>query len=202
MVKSRKEIYYNTYEDTGFENDREIADEIVRKKFGYYKRFHDDLLQVCMVNLWHWREKYFDPSKGSYEIGAKVICTQTIIRATRSEQWRFENSYIPLDLAIDENGEIAMIDTINILTEPEKHAIQITEGFNDVHYEAMKLKNFKKTNTKTQEILSLFFEGFTEEEVAKKVGCRRQYVTSIKKKYKEAYVEIRNKIDEEIKNIC
>jgi len=176
------------YEDWMFEEDLWIARKCVARNFSHLKHIREDLIQVCVVRLWVYRDKYYEPERNSnYESCAFDVCKQTIWRQIRSKQWQFENNLVSLQTATNESGELTLADTIDIKTESEHDSDLSTQRYYEIQNEVERTKFYQ--NTKTQEILTHFFQGYTEEQTAEKVGCRRQYVTRIKSKYKNLFIE-------------
>ena len=185
--------------------DCKIAERVFREKFGYISslaKHKDDLIASCVNNLWSYRVNHFDPLKGKYEAGAYDVCKQTIWKKTiKDKQWTFENSLVALDMPVGEKGStlIDVVDQISVDQSEQESIDRTGEQFYDVNNVVLKLKQFQ--NDKTQLILQLFFEGWTEEQIAEKAGCRRQYVTRVKSQYKSAFVDMTVEIENEVRSI-
>ena len=177
----------NPYCDEMYHADFCLAERVFRENFRSFsslKKHQEDLVASCVANLWEYRVKFFDPDKGKYEAGAYEVCRQTIWKNTiKDEQWKFENSLVALNQPIGENTGtlIDVVDQMSVDQAEQESIDRTSENFHEVNTAVIKLKQFK--NEKTQEILSLYIQGYTEEQIAEKVGCRRQYISRIKTQY-------------------
>lgn len=197
----------NPYCDEMYNADYTIAERVFRKHFGSQDNLSShkyDLLQLCVVNLCWYRKKYFDPEKGKYEAGASDICKQTIVRGISGKQWKFENNLVSMDETAyedsEENEAVSFLEVMDkdhsIELEAQAYNEEQSENFYEVHNEII-----GQFNTKAQEILQLFMDSFKEQEIAEKIGCRRQYVSRVKTQYKCAFVDKSLEIEKEVRKI-
>jgi hypothetical protein len=153
-------------------------------------------VQICVVWLWRYRDKYFDSTKGKYETGAYDVCKQAVIRATRGKQRNFERGFLSLDMPVDNENETLTFHDLTAKTESEQSAEIVTDEYHEINNEILKRKEYQ--NTKAKEILQYFFEGYTEYEIKSKVGCCRSYIQKVKKNYKTLFAKISKEYGDDI----
>ena len=173
------------YTDEMHKQDTEIATKKFYHKFAFFKNQKDDLIQIAVIHLWWYRMKYHDPTKAPYERVAPEIARQAMQRATRGEQRKFELNALELDSPINGYANITLAETITDTLQAEffgQQKIDIAQTHNQV------MSKFK--NEKTQEIISLFMQGYGTKEIVADMKVTRQYVTRIKAKLKNVFIEI------------
>ena len=183
--KTKDNMYQNNFDNRNIEelmaSYKPLVSRIARRYFLYGGEL-DDLMQEGMIGLYKAIKGYDSTKQASFKTFATLCITRQIQSAIRAAN---SKKNIVLGEIIDKN--LADFDVATNKENPETNFIQ------NQNYEKFVDEIKNKLSKKEMEIFDCYLEGFSYEQIARKLDIERKSVDN-------ALVRIRTKITQIITN--
>ena len=159
--------------ETAIEENKNLINYVLNKNFPS-RRFDDDLKQIGLIALWRAAENYEEGAAKFSTFAVKYI-KNAIIKELQKESAR---------------KRVLEGDTMQVCLDDD--FIENVVGRDYIPFMMLQIKEYKEKLTKRKkDILEMYLAGYSIEEIANKLGCKKTTV------YNE-----RNEVREGLKKLC